>query len=248
MNAVYLVLLLPLLGLSLLVLTGKRLCDPIAGWVATLASGAAFICAVITFFALHSRSEIEGRAVAKPIFDWITVGGLNIRARILVDPLSVTMMLFVTGVGTLIHLYSIGYMKGDERYPRFFVYLNLFLFSMLCLVLADNFVFMFLGWEGVGTCSFLLISFWFTRERAAVAGKKAFVTNRVGDFGLMLGMFTLFAATGSLTYSTVFHSQLSRGTATAGVAVGVRGEGRVVIRRGLYTSRRHPFKSLQTLH
>ena len=215
MNAAYIILLLPLLGFSLLVLAGKRLGDPVAGWLGTLASGGSFVATVITFFALHARSEAEGRAVVKPILDWIQVGGFDIKARMLIDPLSITMALFITGVGTLIHLYSIGYMKGDERFSRFFVYLNLFVFSMLCLVLADNFVFMFLGWEGVGTCSYLLISFWFTRERAAVAGKKAFVTNRVGDFGLMLGMFTLFAATGSLTYGTVFHTPIAQGTATA---------------------------------
>src|SRR4051794_8825484 len=214
MNAVYLVLLLPLLGFGFLVLAGRKLGDPLAGWVATLASGGAFLCTLITFASLLDR-EADNRSVTKTILDWISVGGFNIKASILIDPLSITMALFVTGVGTLIHLYSIGYMKGDERFSRFFVYLNLFIFSMLCLVLSDNFVFMFLGWEGVGTCSYLLISFWFTRERAAVAGKKAFVTNRVGDFGLMLGMFVLFSATGSLTYGTVFHSPLAQGTATA---------------------------------
>src|SRR3954468_1814510 len=203
MNAVYLVLLLPLLGFGFLVLAGKKLGDPLAGWVATLASGGAFLCTLITFASLLDR-EADNRSVTKTILDWISVGGFNIKASILIDPLSITMALFVTGVGTLIHLYSIGYMKGDPRFHRFFLYLNLFAFSMLCLVMADSFLFMFLGWEGVGLCSYLLISFWFERERAAVAGKKAFVTNRVGDFGFMLAMFLVFESTKSLTYTNVF--------------------------------------------
>src|SRR5205807_8586819 len=121
-------------------------------------------------------------------------GGFQVKAALLVAPLSMTMALFVTGVGTLIHLYSIADMRGDPRYPRFFVYLNLFAFSMLMLVLGDNMLVTFLGWEGVGACSYLLISFWFERESAASAGKKAFVTNRVGDFGFMLAMFLTFGA------------------------------------------------------
>jgi NADH-quinone oxidoreductase subunit L len=133
------------------------------------------------------------------------------------DPLSVTWALLVTGVGTLIHLYSIGYMHGDARYSRFFAYLNLFAASMLILVLGSNFLVTFLGWEGVGLCSYLLISFWFERNAAAVAGKKAFVTNRVGDVGFLLAMFLVFTSYGTLNYSAVgpgAHS-VSKGTATA---------------------------------
>jgi len=204
-DAAYLILAFPLLGFCVLVVAGRRLGDPAAGWVATLAVGASFVASVVTFAALLGRSaDGGGRSVTTGILSWVPVGGLDVKASLLVDPLSVTMALFVTGVGTLIHLYSVGYMKGDPRYPRFFVYLNLFAFSMLCLVMADSLLFMFLGWEGVGACSYLLISFWFERERAAVAGKKAFVTNRVGDFGLMTAMFLLFSATGSLTYKAVF--------------------------------------------
>src|SRR3954463_4419560 len=125
------------------------------------------------------------------------------------------MVLFVTWGVRLLHLYSIGYMKGDPRYRQFFIYLNLFVFSMVCLVLADNFLFLFLGWDGVALCSYLLVSFWFERNRAAVAGKKAFVTNRVADIGLMVAMFLLFSLTGSLTFSTVFSHPLSATTATA---------------------------------
>src|SRR5207248_315171 len=159
----------------------------------------------------------EHRVFVQTLFDWIPVAGLRVPVGFRVDQLSITMALFVTGVSTLIHLYSIGYMHGDDRYPTFFVYLNLFVFSMLMLVMADNFVLTFLGWEGVGACSYFLIAFWFERNTAAVAGKKAFVTNRVGDFGFLLGMFLIFAHLGALDYGTVFAhvSSLSAGTATA---------------------------------
>jgi NADH-quinone oxidoreductase subunit L len=145
------------------------------------------------------------------------VGGLDVHVGFLVDPLSVTMALFVTGVGALIHLYSVGYRHGDERYHTFFVYLNLFAFSMLMLVLSDSFLLTFLGWEGVGACSYFLVSFWFERPSAATAGKKAFVTNRVGDFGFMLAMFLIFATFGSLNYVPVLEhaGTLAHGTATA---------------------------------
>src|SRR5439155_1963966 len=150
-------------------------------------------------------------------FTWVPVGSFHVTAGLLIDPLSLTMALFVTGVSSLIHLYSVGYMHGDERYPTFFVYLNLFVFSMLVLVLADSFLLTFLGWEGVGACSYFLVSFWFERNTAAVAGKKAFVTNRVGDFGFLLAMFLIFAHFGSLDYGTVLGNvgSISSGTATA---------------------------------
>ncbi len=121
----------------------------------------------------------------------------------LVDPLSITMALFVTGIGTLIHLYSIGYMHGDPKFSKFFVYLNLFVFSMLMLVLGNNLLLTFLGWEGVGACSYFLISFWYADMPNSVAGKKAFVTNRIGDWGYMLGTFLLFSALGTLTYAGI---------------------------------------------
>src|SRR5436190_2935515 len=214
MNAVYLVLLLPLVGFGILLLGGKYLREPAPGWIATLATAGAFVASVVTFFALLGR-DADDRSVTKSIFTWIETGGFKVKTSLLVDPLSVTMILFVTGVSTLIHLYSIGYMKGDPRYRQFFIYLNLFVFSMVTLVLADNFLFLFLGWDGVALCSYLLVSFWFERNRAAVAGKKAFVTNRVADFGLMVAMFLLFSHTGSLTYATVFSHPLSATTATA---------------------------------
>ena len=215
MNVAYLILALPLAGFVLLCLFGKRLGDSAAGWLATSAIGAAFVCTVAAFVQLLNKPD-NARSITKPVLVWFKAGGFEVKASLLIDPLSITMALFVTGVGSLIHLYSIGYMKGDPQFHRFFVYLNLFAFSMLSLVLADSFLFMFLGWEGVGLCSYLLISFWFERERAAVAGKKAFVTNRVGDFGFMLAMFLIFQNTGSLTYNTVFSHGIGRmGTATA---------------------------------
>ena len=122
----------------------------------------------------------------------------------LLDPLSAVMLLVVTGVGLLIHIYSIGYMHGDEGFQRYFAYLNLFIFSMLLLVMGNNFLLMFLGWEGVGLCSYLLIGFWFTRQAAADAGKKAFIVNRVGDFGFILGVFLIFSTFGSIQFSEVF--------------------------------------------
>jgi NADH-quinone oxidoreductase subunit L len=199
LSAVWLVPALPLAGFLVLLLGGRRLGDPLAGWVATLVMAASFVAGVVTFAGLLEREE-EERAFTFRLFEWIHSGGLKVDVAFLADPLSITMVLFVTGVGTLIHLYSIGYMHGDERYARFFLYMNLFAFSMLVLVLGDNLLVTFLGWEGVGVCSYLLISFWFERNTAAVAGKKAFITNRVGDWGFLVAMFLTFSALGTLTY------------------------------------------------
>jgi len=215
-HAVWLVPALPLAGFLVLLATGRRLGDPRAGWLATAMMVGAFLVTLGVFLSLMGRSG-EDRVFEQSLFAWIPVGGLRVDIGFLVDPLSVTMALFVTGVGALIHLYSVGYMHGDERYPTFFVYLNLFAFSMLMLVLSNSFLLTFLGWEGVGACSYLLISFWFERPTAATAGKKAFVTNRVGDFGFMLAMFLIFATFGSLNYTAVLGraEELTHGTATA---------------------------------
>jgi NADH-quinone oxidoreductase subunit L len=199
LDAVWLIPALPLAGFLTLLVAGRKLGEPWAGWLATSAIGGAFVATIAVFAQLLTLDGEERRHIAT-LFEWVPVGGFHVDVAFLVDPLSITMALFVTGIGTLIHLYSVGYMHGDERFSKFFVYLNLFAFSMLMLVLADNFLLSFLGWEGVGACSYLLISFWFTRESAAVAGKKAFVTNRIGDFGFMVAMFLLFASLGSLDY------------------------------------------------
>ena len=217
LDVAYLIPALPLAGFIALMCLGRRAGDPGAGWVATSAIGLAFCCTLVAFVQLLGQDG-DARSVAKPVFTWIKAGGFEVKAGLLVDPLSVTMALFVTGVGTLIHLYSIGYMKGDERFPRFFVYLNLFAFSMLMLVLGDSFLLTFLGWEGVGACSYLLVSFWFERNSAASAGKKAFVVNRVGDFGFMSAMFLIFATFGTLDYQGVL-SRVDTLTATTATAI-----------------------------
>ncbi|HET7488762.1 MAG TPA: NADH-quinone oxidoreductase subunit L [Acidimicrobiales bacterium] len=202
LDHLWLIPLMPLAGFLLLVAFGKRAGDPSAGWIGVTAVAGAFLFTVLALFALLGRPS-EERSVDQVLFTWIQVGGFKVSFALLLDQLSVTMALFVTGVSTLIHIYSVGYMKGDPRYPRFFVYLNLFVFSMLMLVLGDNLLVTFLGWEGVGACSYLLISFWFERESAASAGKKAFVVNRVGDFGFMIAMFLCFATFGTLQYTKV---------------------------------------------
>ena len=201
LNLVWLIPALPLAGFLVLLLFGKRIGEPLAGWLGTSTVAASFVVAVGVFGALVGKTD-EHRAFTKTLFTWFPSLGVN--AALLVNPLSMTMALFVTGIAALIHVFAIGYMHGDPRFARFFTYLNLFVFSMLMLILADNFLLMFLGWEGVGTCSYLLISFWFERQSAATAGKKAFVTNRIGDFGFMAAMFLIFQHAGSLQYNTVF--------------------------------------------
>lgn len=217
-NAAYFILALPLAGFIINLVLGRRLGEPVAGWVGTLAAAGSFVATVIVWVDMLGRSSTD-RVADLTIFTWFPVAGLHANAAILVDPLSMTMALFVTGVSSLIHLYSIGYMHADPGFDRFFVYLNLFLFSMVVLVLADNFLFSFLGWEGVGFCSYGLVGFWFQREVAAVAAKKAFVTNRVGDIGFLLAMFLMFSHFGSLNYASVLGT-LVHGHATGLLAGG----------------------------
>ncbi len=197
-NLVWLIPALPLAGFVLLLCFGTRLGEPAAGWLGTLAVFSSFVVAVISFVWLHDQ---PGNTVSETLFTWIPAGDFEVGAGYLFDPLSSTMILFITGIGTLIHLYSIGYMHGDPRFAKFFLYLNLFLFSMIVLVLGDNLLLTFLGWEGVGTCSYFLISFWFEKPENASAGKKAFVTNRIGDWGFMVGMFAVFFTFGTITYT-----------------------------------------------
>ncbi|MEQ8716584.1 MAG: NADH-quinone oxidoreductase subunit L [Acidimicrobiales bacterium] len=211
---VWLVPALPLAGFALLVVAGRRLGEPAAGWIGTAAVAGSFAASILVFIGMLDRGG-EDRIVTHKLFTWIPAGDFSVDIAFLVDPLSVTMILFVTGVSMLIHLYSIGYMHGDADFSKFFVYLNLFVFSMLLLVLGDNMLLTFLGWEGVGACSYLLISFWFGDEANASAGKKAFVTNRVGDFGFMVAMFFAFFTFGSITYGEMFSGDISQTTATA---------------------------------
>ena len=209
----WLVIALPLAGAVFLHFFGQRLGEPWAGIVATSTIGAGFIYAL---FAAADFFTGTGHGETIHLFDWIEPLGAN--AELLWDPLSAVMTLTVTGVGTLIHLYSIGYMHGDPRYGRFFTNLNFFAASMLILVLADNFGLLFVGWELVGLSSYLLISFWFTKPSAAAAGKKAFIVNRIGDVGFLIGLMLILANFNTLTYGTVLEEParvITAGTATA---------------------------------
>ena len=215
---VWLIPALPLIGFLILLLVGSRIGEPRAGWVATTAAAGSFVAAVVVLAGLLGKDAHSGdRSYELVLFQWLPSGSLKVEAGFLVDPLSITMALFVTGVGALIHLYSIGYMHGDPKYSKFFLYLNLFLFSMLMLVFGNNLVVTFLGWEGVGACSYFLISFWHRRESAATAGKKAFVTNRVGDWGFMVATFAIWSALGTVTYTEIASSPAM--SAAAGTAV-----------------------------
>ena len=215
-DVVPVILLLPIAGFAVLTFAGRRLGDPEAGWLATAAVFGSFVCALIALAALLGRDPAH-RTIIQTYYSWIPVGSFRVDVGTQLDPLSMTMVLFVTGVSSLIHLYSIGYMKGDPQFRKFFVYLNLFVASMLVLVLGNNLLFTFVGWEGVGTCSYLLVGFWFERRTAATAAKKAFVVNRVGDFGFLLAMFLLFQHLGTLNYVGMFGhlGGLTKTTATA---------------------------------
>ena len=200
------ILLFPVLGLLTNLIFGRYLGERLVGIIASGAAAAAFIVSVIQVFALvNNNFHVETVLIA----DWITIGKLYLPWQIRVDTLSVTMMVLVTGVGTLIHIYAVGYMHGDKRFARFFVYLNLFVVMMLVLVAADNYLMLFVGWEGVGICSYLLIGFWYDKGDDnlgnARAGRKAFVVNRIGDFGFLIAMFMMFVSVGSLQFDAVLH-------------------------------------------
>ncbi|HST69577.1 MAG TPA: NADH-quinone oxidoreductase subunit L [Solirubrobacterales bacterium] len=199
----WLVLLFPLLGSIAIALGYRALPAKAAGIIGTLSIGLAFACGVAATISLLG-DEPHSRHHASSLWDYASVAGLDIKLGIFVDPLSLFMVLVVTGVSTLIHLYSYGYMQSDEGYHRFFSYLNFFVFSMLLLVLAGNFVLLIVGWAFVGFASYALISFWYRRETATKAGMKAFVINVVGDIGLVLAAFLIFREVGAFDYGTVF--------------------------------------------
>ncbi len=189
---VWLIPLFPLIGFLINGLLGKKIKnETVIGSIGAFAVLCSFIVSVMTFFKLIGLPA-EERVVNVKIFTWMTAGNFNADIAFLIDPLSCLMLLVVTGIGFLIHVYSIGYMHGEEGFYRFFAYLNLFVFSMLLLVMGNNLLLMFVGWEGVGLCSYLLIGYYFHKKSAGDAGKKAFVMNRVGDFGFLLGTFALF--------------------------------------------------------
>ncbi|MDH4182943.1 MAG: NADH-quinone oxidoreductase subunit L [Nitrospinota bacterium] len=194
---------LPLIGAVMNGLLGYRMGK---GWTTFWAlgtTGLSFLIALAAFINLLGMQP-GARIFEKVLFVWIQAGSFTAEAGIQIDPLSGVFMLIVTGVGFLIHVYSVGYMGHEDGYPRFFCYLNLFMFSMLLLVLGNNFLLMFIGWEGVGLCSYLLIGYYYQKDSAADAGKKAFVMNRIGDFGFLLAIMWIFWVIGSIDYTTVF--------------------------------------------
>ena len=212
-NYLWVIVLLPLLGAAVNGILGPKLKNSTVTAVALGATGLSFALAIIAFLQLVGLPA-EERAITNTVYSWIAVAEMNVDVSFLLDPLSGLWLLVVTGVGFLIHVYSVGYMSHDHSYWRFFTYLNLFMFSMLMLIMGDNYLLMFIGWEGVGLCSYLLIGYDYHREAAAVAGKKAFVMNRIGDFGFILGMFLIFVNFGSINYHDVFgnaHSVLTEG-------------------------------------
>ena len=211
-DLLWLIIALPLAGAVTLHFIGRRLGEPAAGWLATATVTGSFLIAAAAAVPFFTGGE-HGTTVL--LWEWMPAIGAIM--EVLWDPLSALMALVVTGVGALIHLFAIGYMHGDERFGRFFTYLNLFAASMLTLVLAGNYAMLFLGWELVGLCSYLLIGFWFTRPAAPGAAKKAFVVNRIGDLGLMIALMIVFTTFGTLSYSGVFEragAELSAGMAT----------------------------------
>ncbi|MDP8956290.1 MAG: NADH-quinone oxidoreductase subunit L [Actinomycetota bacterium] len=212
---VALIPLLPLIASAVLLLTGRRWRGRSAGWLGSFVVAGSFVLSLLTLFSLLGNPA-ESRAFVTHLFDWMDVGLLRVGMDLRIDQLSMVMALSVTGVGAVIHFYSIEYMDGDPRYSRFFGYMNLFVFFMLVLVLADNFVLLYLGWEGVGLCSYLLIGFWFDRKSAADAAKKAFITTRIGDVAFLIGIIFIWLTFGSLDFDVVFRGAegLANGTAT----------------------------------
>jgi NADH-quinone oxidoreductase subunit L len=211
----WLIPLLPLLGAAINGLVGKRFSRQTVAAVALAFCGAAFAMALRVVAEFASL----GTPYTEVLAPWIRAGGFRADFAFYLDPLSLVMLLIVTGVGFLIHIYSVGYMWEEGGFYRFFCYLNLFMFFMLTLVLASNYLLMFIGWEGVGLASYLLIGFWFTKDSAAAAGKKAFIVNRVGDFGFLIALFLLIEHFGSLNFAPVFERIAPLGAETAGAGL-----------------------------
>ncbi|WP_369391250.1 NADH-quinone oxidoreductase subunit L [Streptomyces sp. CG1] len=214
-NLIALLIAAPLLGAAVLLVGGRRL-DRVGHWIGTLLSAASFVFGLILFADLLGKNA-EHRTLVKHLFSWVPVAGFQADATLRLDQLSMTFVLLITGVGSLIHLYSVGYMEHDERRRRFFGYLNLFLAAMLLLVLADNYLLLYVGWEGVGLASYLLIGFWQHKPSAATAAKKAFLVNRVGDMGLSIAIMLMFTTFGSFAFGPVLShaTQASEGELTA---------------------------------
>jgi NADH-quinone oxidoreductase subunit L len=197
-----LVLLLPLAGVLFGLAAGRRLPERVVGTVASAVVGGAFLAALVAVVGMRAAGSEGVRVV---LFEWISAGAVRIDAALWLDALSAVMILTVSGVAFLIHVYSIGYMHGNEGYGRFFTQLNLFTFAMLLLVLADSLPLLFIGWEGVGLCSYLLIGFWFQKDSAADAGQKAFIVNRIGDAAFLVALLLLFTTFGTLDIRTILY-------------------------------------------
>src|SRR5215469_10855246 len=198
-NLLAFIILAPLLGAAILGLFGKRMGERAISLIACSTVAFSAVLSLYVFFA-NQDALGKGAKIHDYLFTWISVGSFRADAALLLDSLSAIYIVFVTFVAFWIHVFATGYMRGESGYWRFFAYLNLFMFSMLTLVLADNFLLMFVGWEGVGLCSYLLIGFYYDRGYAASAAKKAFVVNRIGDFGFALGVMLLFWKSGSVFY------------------------------------------------
>lgn len=218
LDYVWLIVLMPLIGFLINGLFGNRMSRGMVAFIACGTVFTSFVMAVVSLFELLALDAHHRYHEISSLFKWIPSADLQVEIGFLLDPLSAVMILVVTGVGFLIHVYSIGYMSHDKDFSRFFTYLNLFTGSMLLLVLANNFLLMFVGWEGVGLCSYLLIGFWYHKQSAANAGMKAFVVNRIGDFGFLLGVMLIFWTFGSLNYHQVFDSALGFFHSTTGHA------------------------------
>src|SRR6266496_1899020 len=208
--------LLPFLGFLLNASLGRRLSKTAAGGVACGAMIGSFLVSVAEVWRLAAM-EPEARAIVERVFTWFSSGDFSVAFTLRLDPLSAVMILIVTGIGSLIHIYSTAYMheESGSEYARYFSYLNLFAAFMLVLVLGSNFLVMFVGWEGVGLCSYLLIGFWFQKKSASDAGKKAFIVNRIGDVGFVLGVLLIFARFGSVDFQEIARSAATLGPETA---------------------------------
>src|SRR5579875_1835390 len=212
-SVAWLLVALPLVSSAVLLLLGRR-ADKWGHWLGALVPVALFVYAIVLFFSVKGQSD---RQVDLTMFHWINVGRFHVNAGLLIDPLSLVFVLLITGVGSLIHIYAVGYMAHDDGRRRFFGFFNFFVAVMLLLVLADNYLLLYVGWEGVGLASYLLISYYFNRNIAATAGNKAFFANRVGDVGLSIAIMLMFAYVGSTNFSQVLysHAPYTKGVATA---------------------------------
>ncbi|MFN5250288.1 MAG: NADH-quinone oxidoreductase subunit L [Bacteroidota bacterium] len=200
MQNLLLILLMPLAGFIISGLLGKRMPEKLIGWISSLSILIAFVLSFMVF----TRLNVDATSIKQMLFTFLSVGDLNVAFELQADRLTAIMMMVITGIGFLIHVYSISYMHGDAGFYKFFAYLNLFVFNMLVLVMGANFLMLFFGWEGVGLCSYLLIGFWYSNVDYGKAARKAFIMNRIGDLGLLLGLFLIVKQFGSLDYDIVF--------------------------------------------